>query len=556
MSLIQLILWVIRYKPRYAVLSFCVLIFSGLTAFGNLAHIHWMRYLLDFTLWAKSPDAYKHFMLIAIGMPATLLLTSIFGVIEGFLRTRTQQAMARSLRLDLFKGIQICSPLQFHKYNTATLSSRFNNDLKTLEQLLMSFSELIYAFIYVVGALATAIMLQAKLALIMLPCVLVATMTFWWVGARSKYFARSLSQKNALMQQTLLESIFGARVIRIFQGEDKEVFRFSGINSDIYHLSLKRALLTQYSDLLFTFVMVLVKGVVIYYYGINILKGGYLSVGSLVAFLYVIDSVTGPFYRIQNTWAELQKSVGLSQGVLELINLIPAVQDRGKDHISHEIESLEFRDVSFSYEKAAVLEKVSFQLKKGDRLAVIGKSGIGKTTLINLIPRFFDPSSGAIFLNGIDIRDIKLKSLRSVISMVPQETFLFNDTLANNIKYGCPEASEEELQEAMKISQVDKIVLQLSHGLDSIVGESGSMLSTGQKQRISICRALLKKAPILILDEPTSSVDSVSEKEILEILMQVSHAKLIILVTHRLDSLAYFNQVMSLDRTYADKATF
>jgi subfamily B ATP-binding cassette protein MsbA len=278
-------------------------------------------------------------------------------------------------------------------------------------------------------------------------------------------------------------------------------------------------------------------------YGIYSIYRGMMTVGDFFSFLMALVFFYRPLKDLNGINNTIQDGLAAAKRLFDVLDTEPEIKTKaGARHLTRDFHTIEFKDMTFRYEDELVLKGISLVVRSGETIAIVGKSGGGKTTLVNLIPRFYDVSGGSISINGIDIRDVSLTSLRSLTAIVTQQTILFNDSIRNNIAYGNPHAPEEKIAAAAKAAYADDFVRSFPRGYDTVIGESGVKLSGGQRQRIAIARAILKDAPILILDEATSSLDSESEREVQKALEQLMKGRTSFVIAHRLST------IMSADR--------
>jgi subfamily B ATP-binding cassette protein MsbA len=287
---------------------------------------------------------------------------------------------------------------------------------------------------------------------------------------------------------------------------------------------------------------------IIYYSGRQVIEGA-LSFGAFALFMAALLSLIRPFKKLSQVNSIMQQAVAASSRIYEVLDTSPSIREKaGARELSGFKNNILFENVCFRYAELDILKAINLQVKKGSMLAIVGPSGTGKTTLVDLIPRFYDPGQGNILIDGIDIREVTLKSLRQQIGIVTQETILFNDTIRNNILYGKPDASQQEIEEAAKMAYAHDFIRYLPLGYDTIIGDRGMKLSGGERQRIAIARALLKNPPILILDEATSQLDTESERIVQEALNRLIHGRTTFVIAHRLSTVKNAHLIVVLDK--------
>jgi subfamily B ATP-binding cassette protein MsbA len=352
----------------------------------------------------------------------------------------------------------------------------------------------------------------------------------------------STGQLTALLQ----ESIQGNRIVKAFGMEEYEIKRFTAENFHLFKQSLRatriKAVVTPAMELLASFG---IAGVV--WYGGSSVIGGGRTQGEFMAFMTAMLLMYRPFKSLAKTYATVQQGIAGGERVFEILDISSEVQERpGAREAEAFRDAIEFRNVSFGYDEKLVLKNINLRFQAGEMVALVGVSGVGKSTLADLIPRFHDVTSGAIAMDGVDVRDLTLRSLRQQIGIVSQHTFLFNDTVRNNISYGDPERKMEDIIAAAKTAYAHDFIMALPHGYETEIGEMGMQLSGGQRQRLAIARALLKNAPILILDEATSALDVESERSVQNALENLMTRRTTLVVAHRLSTIRKADRIVVL----------
>jgi subfamily B ATP-binding cassette protein MsbA len=346
----------------------------------------------------------------------------------------------------------------------------------------------------------------------------------------------------------LVETFIGVRIVRAFCAEARELGRFRKQNQDYYRISMKsikRMLILGNATELIGVAMALF---IIFYSGRQVIEGA-LSFGAFALFMAALLSLIRPFKKLSQVNSIMQQAVAASSRIYEILDTSPSIQEKSQaQQLAGFKNNIVFQDVWFSYADQDILKGINLEVQKGQMLAIVGPSGVGKTTLVDLIPRFYDPKRGRILIDGIDIRELTLKSLRQQIGIVTQETILFNDTIRANILYGKPDASRQEIEEAAKQAYAHDFIEYLPLGYDTIIGDRGMKLSGGERQRIAIARALLKNPPILILDEATSQLDTESERIVQEALNRLIYGRTVFVVAHRLSTVKGAHLIVVLDR--------
>jgi len=343
----------------------------------------------------------------------------------------------------------------------------------------------------------------------------------------------------------LQEKIGSIQIVKAFTAEEREKAIFSQENEKFFRLMLKQikriSLLSPITEFLGAG-----GGAFLIYFGGKEVLSGRLSTGVFLLFLVALFSIISPIKGIATANAQIQAGASALPRIFEILEEKNEVVEKAMAKELPGLKEIEFSRLSFGYQKKEILKDINLKLKAGEAIGIVGSSGVGKTTLINLLLRFYDPTDGAILINGEDIKNFKLKSLREKIGLVTQEPILFNDTIRNNIAYGKPEAIEEEIKKAAKIANIHTFIETLEKGYETIIGERGARLSGGEKQRIAIARAILKNPPILVLDEATSNLDSESEKLVQEALSRIMKERTSLVIAHRLSTIRNVDLIVVL----------
>jgi subfamily B ATP-binding cassette protein MsbA len=346
----------------------------------------------------------------------------------------------------------------------------------------------------------------------------------------------------------LYETIIGTRIVKAFNMEHYEVKKFDQANQDYYRLSM-RSIKNQLILSPSTEFLGCIAGIFVFFWGGREVIAGKLSFGVFGLFLGSLLSLIRPFKKLSQVHSVNQQALAASTRIHEVLDSSPSVKEKtGADALTGFRQNIVFSDVWFSYADNQVLKGIDLEVKKGQMLAVVGPSGVGKTTLLDLIPRFYDPQKGSIFIDGTDIKEVSLASLRQQIGIVTQETILFNDTIKANIAYGKLDTSEKDIIQAAMQAHAHDFIQHLPQGYATIIGDRGMKLSGGERQRIAIARALLKNPPILILDEATSQLDSASERIVQEALDRLIHGRTVLVIAHRLSTVRNAQRIVVLDQ--------
>jgi subfamily B ATP-binding cassette protein MsbA len=371
------------------------------------------------------------------------------------------------------------------------------------------------------------------------------------LGRRIRRTTRNTQDYAAELNQILQETISGQQVVKSFGTEEIESNRFRAAAARLKRSNLRYVAQQAFASPLIEFFAALtIVGLVTY--AREQIKSGEMSTGQFTSFITALLMLYEPVKRLTGIHNIFQQGLGASQKVFEYLDHAQGVADRpNAEKLPRFEKGIAYQRVSFRYPNAPdgfLLDNVDLHIRAGEVVALVGPSGAGKTTLANLVPRFYDVNSGGVLIDGKDVRALKLSSLRQLIGIVPQETFLFNDTVANNIGYGRPNATPDEIRAAAKNALADEFIQRMPAGYETIIGERGAKLSGGQRQRIAIARALLKNAPILILDEATSHLDSESENLVQRALANLMENRTVIVIAHRLSTIRRADKIVVLDR--------
>lgn len=479
------------------------------------------------------------------------ILRSILISFRIFLNNRVQQGLIFDLRNHLYHSLQRLSLSYFESKDTGKIVSRIINDVEALQAIVTAgLTTLFVAFITFTGSLVILVTISLKLTLIaMLPIPFLAFLIFRFSGKAHRSY-RQVRRKLAKVTSLLQESIFGIREIKTFTQEDYEEKRFSIQGKGYFRSNMRIAKLWSVYYPLILLVSSLGTALVLWF-GAKEVIAGVLSIGSLVAFYGYLALFYQPIDQLNEVNNMFQHARAAGERIFEIIDAIPEVEEpRDVIFLSSPVKgAVEFNNVCFSYnEKEQVLDNISLKVEPGEKIAIVGPSGSGKTTFISLIPRFYDVSKGFIAIDGYDIRKLKLSYLREQIAIVLQEPFLFNESLKKNIGFGKREASEEEIIAAAKSANAEEFINKFPNGYQTRAGERGTNLSLGQKQRVSIARAILKDPSILILDEATSSVDAEVEALIQEALQHLMKNRTSFIIAHRLSTIRNADRIVVMDK--------
>jgi len=485
---------------------------------------------------------------IAIGVILLFLLKGFFGFVQSYLMSDIGQLVVRDIRAKLYEKLQSLSLDYFTQKRGGELISRITNDVKLVENAVSYGStDLIYQTMQVLVFLCLTFFIYFKLALISFILVPFIAFPIVKVGKMLRKLSHRSQEKMADINSLLYETIIGTRIVKAFNMEGYEIKKFAQANHDYYRISMKSIKRILIVSPVTEFLGCL-AGITVFFWGGREVISGKLSFGVFGLFLGALLSLIRPFKKISQVHSVNQQAVAASTRIHEVLDTLPSVSEK-KDarQFSGFSGTITYDDVWFSYGENGILMGIKLQIKKGEMVAIVGPSGAGKSTLLDLLPRFYDPKKGRILIDGVDIREASLRSLRQLIGIVTQETILFNDTIRANIAYGMTETSQKEIEHAAILAHAHDFIKNLPQGYETLIGDRGTKLSGGERQRIAIARALLKDPPILILDEATSQLDTQSERIVQEALDTLIHGRTVLVIAHRLSTVRNAQRIIVLE---------
>lgn len=482
---------------------------------------------------------------MAIGIIALFFFKGLFGFLQSYYMSDIGQRVVRDIKAKLFVKFQSLSLEYFTHKRGGELISRITNDVKVVENAVSYGStDLLYQSFQVIVFIFLVFFIYAKLALVVFLMVPVISFSILSVGKVLRKLSRRGQEKMADTNSLIYETILGTRIVKAFNMEDYEIRKFNQVNNDYYKISMKsvkRMLLLNPA----TEFLGCIAGISVFVVGGKEVIAGNLSFGIFGLFLGSLLSLIRPFKKLSQVHSINQQALAASTRIYEVLDTSPTVVEAADAvGLTGFKDSVVYKDVQFSYGEHQVLKGINLEVKKGQILAVVGPSGSGKTTMLDLIPRFYDPKGGQILIDGKDIKDFTLRSLRQNIGIVTQDTILFNDTIKANIAYGHLEAPFESIQAAAKQAHAHEFIQHLPAGYETVIGDRGMKLSGGERQRIAIARALLKNPAILILDEATSQLDSHSERLVQEALDSLMQGRTVFVIAHRLSTVRNANKIV------------
>ncbi len=527
------------YKKWLTIAMVCMVIVA---AMGG-AQAYMVKPLLDEIFFKQD---HTMLMVLPLGIMGIFLVKGFFYYSYSYLLEKVGQSVIRDIRNKLYSHIQLLPLSFFNKKPTGELISRVISDVTLIQgavsNVLVGILKDTFQVLFLIGVIFYQNWRMATISMILLPLVIYPIVNF---GRRHRRLSKGSQQTTAQVSNILYETITGNRIVKAFCMERYEISRFAETLDRLFAIVMRNTRISAISHPLMEFFGGIGISLVVWYGGSQVLAGK-STPGTFFSFLTALIMIYEPIKGVSKINNSLQQGIAAAERVFDILDVEPDVAEK-KDALEMPSvkEAIEFRDVRFKYDDhTEVIKGINLKVMAGEVLALVGSSGGGKSTLVNLIPRFFDVSSGSLTFDGIDIRDVTLSSLRRQIGIVTQQTILFNDSVRNNISYGSPDASFEQIREAARAAHALNFIEQLPEGFDTVIGESGARLSGGERQRVSIARAILKNAPILILDEATSSLDTESEREVQQAIENLVQSRTTFVIAHRLSTIRNADRII------------
>ena len=536
----------LQFSRPYRVRLLAAVVFTMIAAAVWLAVPMGVRELLDAVFRANNSSLLNRMALILL---ALFVLQSVLNFAGTYLLEWTGERVVADLRKRLYDRLARHDLQFFADQRIGDLTSRLTNDVGAIRTAVTSaLVDLITQVLSMAGSIVLMALLNWRLTALVFVVVPVATLAARYFGFRIRRLSREMQDRLADTTAIAEEALAAVRLVKAFAREEYEVARYSDSVEDLFATTRKavveRILFSTLIGLLFFGALV----GIFWYGGVEVLAGR-LTAGDLVAFIFYAFFIARSVGGLSRLYGTFNTAAGSSDRVFELLDSKPAIRDAlDAAELPPVRGRVSFEDVSFRYTPAVpVLQGIDFVAEPGETIALVGPSGAGKTTLVNLIPRFFEPDDGVIRIDGFDIRSVTQRSLREQIAVVPQDVHLFGASIHENIRYGRLSADEGEVRAAAVAANVSQFSDRLPEGLDATIGERGVKLSGGQRQRIAIARAILKNAPILLLDEATSSLDSASEALVQEALNRLMDGRTTFIIAHRLSTVQHVDRILVID---------
>lgn len=537
------------YYTPYKSLFYSDMFFAILGAAVTLAIPLIIRYITNEVVYFGADEAKRAIVRLGVVLIALVMLEIFCNFYIAYYGHIMGAKMESDMRKDIFGHYQKLTFAFYDNQKVGHLLSRITSDLFEISELLHHGPEdLVISVIKITGSFIILLMVNVKLALIAFAFIpVMAVFAFYYNGKMKTAFKRN-REKIADINSQIEDSLAGIRVVKSFANEKEEMKKFKVGNDNFVaakkvsykYMGIYNSGLGAMSTLI---------TVVVLLAGVGMMLKGAVKLTDLITFLLYITNFTDPVKKLVTFTEQFQNGYSGFERFLEILSIAPDIADKENAAAVSKVRGeIEFRDVSFRYEDHAekVLNHINLQVKAGDYMALVGPSGVGKTTLCSLIPRFYDVSDGAVLIDGMDIRDIRLSDLRNHIGIVQQDVYLFAGTIMDNIRYGKPDASDEEVIRAAKNANAHEFIMGFPEGYDTDIGQRGVKLSGGQKQRLSIARVFLKNPPILIFDEATSALDNESEKVVQKSLEALAKNRTTFVIAHRLSTVRNAQKILVL----------
>jgi subfamily B ATP-binding cassette protein MsbA len=514
-------------------------------------NINYFKSLLDYysAYLIKEYGKSNALIFIALFLSSTSLLTNLFKYLTLNVNARIRATLIYNIRKALFEKVISLDVGYFTNQRKGDLMSRLTNDLNEIENSVVGSLQIFFRDPFVLTIyIFTLFMINWELMLYTLLILPLAGLLISVIGKKLKRQSMESQQSMGMILSTIDEAISGIRIIKGFVAEQFTNSRFNSINNHFTVLNKKMSYKRELASPLTEFLGVSIASLILYIGGNNVFEGS-LEPGLFFLFILSFYRILEPVKSIASSLTSIQRGIAAGERVFQLIDEPIAIQENSNAITTCTFEKeIKLNKVFFNYDERVVLNNISLTIPKGKIVALVGPSGGGKSTLVDLIPRFQDPKAGNITIDDIDTKDLAIHALRNKIGIVTQESILFNDTIFNNIAFGQSQYSMEDVIHAAKVAHAHEFILQTEDGYNTIIGERGMKLSGGQRQRLSIARAVLKNPEILILDEATSALDNESEKLVQEALNTLMHDRTAVVIAHRLSTIRHADKIVVLDK--------
>ena len=533
------------FRSLWARLVVATVCMAGVAAIST-AMVWMMKYLFDNALAEKDVDSLRIAIVLIL---AGFALKSMLWYSHTYLTAYVGQMIAMRLRNQLYRHLYSLSMGFFDEKTSGNIMARLTNDVNTVQIALASGpTTVIRDGLTIIALIGFIFYLHWRFAFLCFAIIPFAVLVLVHLGRKSRKAGRESQAQMADMYDTIKESVTAMPIVQTYQNEEKEIREFTDANRNYFNVIMRLARINARSspvmEVLGSFILALILGIG----GRDVIQGEW-TVGAFVAFVSAAMSLYNPIKKFATVNVQIQTGLAALERLFQVLDQPPLVLDKpGAEAAPVLASAIEFRRVSFSYAQSdVVLKGIDLTLRKGEIVALVGASGSGKSTVASLLLRFYDPTDGGVFFDGRDVRDFSLASLRRQMAVVTQETHLFNDTVYANIEYGRPGASREDVEAAARAAYAHDFIARLPRGYATVIGERGTRLSGGEKQRLAIARSLLKNPGVLILDEATSALDSESEKAVQKALDRLLEGRTVLMIAHRLSTVRKADRIVVLE---------
>ncbi len=531
------------FRGRLALAVLAMLVYAA----GSVGIMSIVKDIFDGVLIPKPTNVNG----VALTLLGAFAIKGIGAYFSSYLMTEVGQRVVMDLRNRLFRHILNQSAAFFSTRTSGQLISRITNDVSQVQTAASeTAADMVRESVTLVGYAAFLFYLDASLAVLCVATVPLVVYPLVRLGQRVRSTTRLSQEQQEHLTHVASEGLTGHRIVKAFRAEAREGARFAAVGEKLYRTNMRITAAMSALPPLMEFIGGIAAAGALWYAAEKI-RLGVLTPGEFAAFLGTAFSMYGPIKKLSRVNAGLQQAIAAAQRIFEMLDTYSEVKERpGAKAVAPLQSTVEFRDVAFAYDDTPdkhILRHVSLTARAGQVVALVGLSGAGKTTLVNLIPRFYDVTEGALLIDDVDVRDVTLASLRGQIALVTQENVLFDDTIAANIAYGAPHASRAAIEAAAKAAHAHDFILEVEGGYEARIGERGQRLSGGQRQRLAIARAILTNAPILVLDEATSALDSESEQAVQAALVNLMRDRTTFVIAHRLSTVRHADLIVALE---------
>ena len=513
--------------------------------------VDYFQELLTWTVYrifGVEPNAMSVLVFVAGILISASLLSNLFRYLGSYTMEKLRISSLQTMREMMYDKVMSLNVGYFSNQKKGDIISKFSTDVAGVQAAITSTLQVVFREpLLIISNVAAMVVMSWKLTIFAAIFLPIVAMLIGMILKRLRHPARNVQNEMGHMASQLDESLSGIKIIKSYNAEEYSVKKYRSMNDLLSRVSRWMARQQQLASPMSEFLGIIASGVVVVFGGSLVLKGE-MSGEVLIAFVVLFSQITRPVRAFVDAFSTINIGIAAGDRVFELLDTPAEVTDTpGAVPLGEFREGIEFRDVHFRYEDREIIKGVSFRVAKGETVALVGPSGGGKSTLSDLVPRFYDPQQGTVLIDGRDVKDYTMESIRAHLGMVAQETVLFNDTIEGNIRLGVPDASRDDVVKAARIANAHDFIMETESGYDTNIGDRGVKLSGGQRQRLSIARAVLKNPDILILDEATSALDTESEKLVQSALDSLLEGRTSIVIAHRLSTIQNADRIIVIE---------